>query len=76
MRLRRRQTDTTAALRRDAEPARPSSNELLAVAEHHWPNPAAHPHPAGRQGWGVGPPAWTDRPHRQAVGLVQQERRP
>jgi hypothetical protein len=44
-----------------AEPARPSSNELLAVAEHHWPNPAAHPRPAGRQGWGVGPTG-LDRP--------------
>jgi hypothetical protein len=51
----------TAALLRDAEPARPASNELLAVAEHHWPNPAAHPRPAGRQGWGVDPPG-LDRP--------------
>jgi hypothetical protein len=69
-------TDRGVAARSRTTP--PSSNELLAVAEHHWPNPGWYPSPPGRATLGVGCArwAWTHRPRRQAVGLVQQERQP
>ena len=69
-------TEQTAALLREAERRGLFSNELLAVAEHHWPNPAAHPAPGGPARLGLARWACTDRPHRQAVGLVQQECQP
>jgi hypothetical protein len=65
---------STAALLHDAE----RRNELLTVAEHHWPIPAAHPAPGGpaRPGGGCARWAAIHRPRRQAVGLVQQECQP
>jgi len=55
-----------------------SSSELLAVAEHHWPQPRLVPEPAGpgNAGGRLRPLAWTHRPRRQAVGLVEKKRQP
>ena len=53
--------------------------ELFAVAEHHWPQPRLHTRARrAEQRWVVGCArwVWTHRPRRQAVGLVQQLRRP
>jgi hypothetical protein len=72
-------TETTAALVHEAERRGLSSAELVAIAEHHWPKPrlrtrarqAGNSKATGGAHW-----AWTHRPRRQAVGLVQQERQP
>jgi hypothetical protein len=42
--------------------ARPSSNELLAVAEHHWPNPGWYLSPAVPEPGGPGEAGWSAAP--------------
>ena len=76
-----RQTDTqtTISIKHEAERRGLSSKELFAVAEHHWPQPRLHTRARrAEQRWVVGCArwVWTHRPRRQAVGLVQQLRRP
>ena len=58
---------------------RPSNNQLLAVAERHWPKPRLRTRARQTgQRWATGGArwAWTHRPRRQAVGLIKQERQP
>ena len=53
---------------RRSDAAFPATNELLAVAEHHWPQPGWYPRPPGRATLGgrLRPLAWARRPRRQA----------
>ena len=70
-------TEQTAALLREAERRGLPATNCSRWPSGNGPNPGGpEPGGPGNAGGSAAPLAWTHRPRRQAVGLVEQERQP